>query len=393
VHRDEPVETMMPEDTPSAVAEASDAAAISAKAESSVRVSNFGALLDSVQAPPTPADTRVEAPRGLAADHALPIPCTSYCRSCLRPVDDGSAPQPEDLFPPDLAPICRVCQEEVRQHDQSFDDYLVVRRLGVGGMGVVSLALRKADGMPVAIKTITPAVNAEPRDLQRFLREAAILRDLLHPKIVAFREMGTVDDRPYIVMDYVRGTDASRLVKAEGPLAIGRAVGLVCQLLEALEYAHAKNYVHRDIKPANLLLTHEDGREVVKVADFGLARIYQASKLSGVTLKGDVGGTIAYMPPEQLTNFREAKPAADRYAAGATLYNLLTNSLIYDLPRRYEMQMLKILHEDPVRIQDRRADIPDDLAEMIHRALLREPDERFADVTEMREALLPFCVG
>ncbi len=332
------------------------------------------------QAPPTPASVPEE-----------PIDVTDCCRSCHAPVEDGGTPQPEDLFPVELAPICGECQEELRQQLQLFENYLVVRKLGVGGMGVVCLALRKSDGAPFAIKTITPAVNAEPRDLQRFLREASILRNLKHPRIVAFREMGTVDDRPYIVMEYVRGSDASRLMRAEGPLPIGRAVGLVCQLLEALEYAHAKNYVHRDIKPANLLLTERKGREVVKVADFGLARIYQASKLSGVTLKGDVGGTIAYMAPEQLTNFREAKPPADRYAAAATLYNLLTNNLIYDLPYRYEFQMLKILHEDPVPIWNRRPDVPDDLGEIIHRAMSRDPDERFDDVTEMRKALLPFC--
>jgi serine/threonine protein kinase len=336
--------------------------------------------------------------RPVASDTPAPAPAArrdvvhmDCCRVCLGSVADGGEPLVEDLFPAELAPICATCQEEIRLQEQTIDDYVLVKRLGGGGMGVVALALRKADGTPVAIKTITPAVTAEPRELQRFLREASILRDLQHPNIVAFREMGTVFDRPYIVMDFIRGIDASRLVKTVGPLPVGRAVGLVCQLLTALEYAHAKDYVHRDIKPANLLVTQEEGREVVKVADFGLARIYQSSKLSGVTLKGDVGGTIAYMAPEQITNFREAKPPADRYAAGATLYNLLTRRLIYDLPHRFELQMLKVLHEDPVPIQERRADIPDDLAELVHCALARNPKDRFEDVTEMRKALLPFA--
>jgi hypothetical protein len=320
-----------------------------------------------------------------------PVPVTGRCRACERPFDGAGEPEPEELFPASLAPICPACQDAIRLQPQPIADYVIVSKLGEGGMGVVSLALRKTDGAALALKTIIPAVNAEPRDLRRFLREASILRDLSHPNIVPFREMGSVDGHPYFAMDLVRGTDASRLVKEHGPLPVSRAVGLVCQLLEALEYAHARDYVHRDVKPANLLVTEQEGREVVKVADFGLARIYQASKLSGVTLQGERGGTVAYMAPEQITNFREAKPPADQYSAGATLYNLLTNCLVYDLAGGYERQMLKILHEDPVAIRSRRPDLPEGLASSIHRAMARAPQDRFADVAALRKSLAPYC--
>jgi serine/threonine-protein kinase len=305
-------------------------------------------------------------------------------------MDEAGEPQSPDLFPAGLAPICPACQEEIRQQPQPIADYVVVRKLGEGGMGVVYLALRKVDGTALALKTIIPEVEVEERDLKRFLRESEILRDLNHRHIVSFREMGSVEGRPYFAMDLIRGVDASRLVKEGGPLAVGRAVGLVCQLLEALEYAHAKDYVHRDVKPANLLVTQEDGRELVKVADFGLARIYQASKLSGVTLKGEPGGTVAYMAPEQITNFREARPPADQYASAGTLYNLLTGRLIYDMPREFEMQMLKILHNAPIPIRSRRPDVPEGLAEVVHRALARRPEERFQDVGAMRRALAAY---
>jgi serine/threonine-protein kinase len=320
-----------------------------------------------------------------------PRPAAGRCRACEEPFAGAGEPEPADLFPASLAPICPACQEAIRLQPQPIADYVIVSKLGEGGMGVVSLALRKSDCALLAIKTIIPAVTAEPRDLKRFLREASILRDLSHPNIVSFQEMGTVEGRPYFAMDFVRGTDASRLVKENGPLPVSRAVGLVCQMLEALEYAHAKNYVHRDIKPANLLVAEQEGREVAKVADFGLARIYQGSKLSGVTLQGERGGTVAYMPPEQITNFREAKPSADQYSAGATLYNLLTNSLIYDMAGGYERQMLKILHEDPVAIRSRRPDLPEGLASSVHRALARAPENRFADVSELHRALAPYC--
>ena len=118
---------------------------------------------------------------------------------------------------------------------------------------------------------------------------------------------------------------------------MGRAVRLASQMLAALEYAHARGYVHRDIKPANLLVTPRNGDEVVRLADFGLARVYQASQLSGLTMTGDRGGTPAFISPEQITRFRECKPPVDQYAAGATLYYLLTGQFVYDFPRRPDL--------------------------------------------------------
>src|SRR5436305_7393039 len=115
-------------------------------------------------------------------------------------------------------------------------------------------------------------------------------------------------------MDFVAGSDAAQLLKHHhGPLPVVRAVDLVCQLLQALDYAHAKGFVHRDIKPANLLVTRDGPRETVKVADFGLARVYQSSPLSGLTMKGDRAGTIPFMAPEQIISLREARPPVDYY--------------------------------------------------------------------------------
>jgi serine/threonine protein kinase len=129
-------------------------------------------------------------------------------------------------------------------------------------------------------------------------------------------------------------------------------------LLEALAYAHAEGFVHRDIKPSNLLVTEENGREVVKLADFGLARAYQASPLSGITMVGVFGGTPAFMPPEQVLNFRDAQPAADQYSAAATLYYLLTACYVpYPAPTPAEM-FRRILQDEPVPIRTRRADVP-----------------------------------
>jgi serine/threonine-protein kinase len=139
------------------------------------------------------------------------------------------------------------------------------------------------------------------------------------------------------------------------------------------------------------MVTQVQGKEIVKLADFGLARVYQASDLSGLTMMGDMGGTLAFMAPEQITHFREAKPPADLYAAAATLYNLLTDKFIHDLPKSQEQRLLKILTEDAVPIQRRRADIPEGLATVIHRALIKDAELRFTDARTMRRALTPFA--
>ncbi|OHB68120.1 MAG: hypothetical protein A2V70_13980, partial [Planctomycetes bacterium RBG_13_63_9] len=212
----------------------------------------------------------------------------------------------------------------------AIDGYSVLCELGHGGMGVVYLATRSCDSSQVALKTIWPAVAGSQRQVQRFLREAAILRELRHPNIVAFHEMGRAGDLLYFVMDYVPGTDAARLLEAHGPMAVGRAVRLICDVLEALQYAHSQGFVHRDVKPANLLVSGEEGFEACKLADFGLARVYHGSPLSGLTLIGDAGGTIPYMPPEQITHYRDPSPLADQYSTAATLYRLLTNQYLFE---------------------------------------------------------------
>jgi serine/threonine-protein kinase len=266
--------------------------------------------------------------------------------------------------------------------------YQILRELGRGNMGLVYQARRLSDESIVALKTVLPAVQPTPAVLKRFLREVDILRGLDHPAIVRFLDSGVVDERLFFVMEFVAGTDAGVLLESQGPLPVAQVVELGCQLLEALAYAHAQGIVHRDVKPSNLLVAAEPGRSVLKLSDFGLARAYQESPLSGLTITGSSGGTPAFMAPEQILDFRGVRPAADQYTAAATLYRLLTDRPLYDGVTSARDLMAAILTKEPVPLQQRRPGLPAPLVEAIERALARQAERRFPDVTAFRQALL-----
>jgi serine/threonine-protein kinase len=270
-----------------------------------------------------------------------------------------------------------------------FPGYDVRRELGRGGMGVVYEAVRQADGHPVALKAVLPAVAPSVQALLRFQREMAILERLTHPHIVQFLATGESGGVLFFVMEFVPGRSVSQAVKEDGPMAPGRVVDLGCQLLEALAHAHLQGFIHRDVKPGNLLLTEEEGREVVKLADFGLGRTYQASMMSGLTISGMPGGTPGFMPPEQVFDFRSARPPADQYAAAATLYYMLTGQMVYETARTMADLLARVASEEPLPLRSPSGGpaIPGGLGPMLCRALQREPGRRWPDVLAFRDAL------
>jgi serine/threonine-protein kinase len=340
---------------------------------------------DAAPAPPTPVGTLI--PAAEPDETTLPhLSSPGHCCVCAAVAGRPRPPAGHDGAKG--MPLCATCHAQVLGQPQPVPGYRIVRELGRGGMGVVYLALRPETGVVAALKTIRPAADAGPAAVERFLREAGILRDLDHRYIVAFREQGEARGLLYFAMDFVPGDDAARLLERQGPWPVARAVRLVCQVLEALEHAHGKGFVHRDIKPANVLVTEAEGREEARLLDFGLARVYLASKLSGLTLAGQVAGTAPFMAPEQIVSFRECKPATDQYGLAATLYNLLTGEHVHDLPAACQDRLLVILNDEAVPIRSRRPEVPEGLARVIHRALAKEPAERFADVRAMRQALL-----
>lgn len=295
------------------------------------------------------------------------------------------------------APAAAPASPETIAHDASLPTiagYRIDCLFGKGGMGAVYRATRLSDGATVAIKTIKPSTKQPSRDmLKRFLRETEIMRSLNHPGIVAFCNAGEVNDLLYFAMQYINGVNAAELHRAEAPLAIGRAVRLICQVLDALAYAHGRQIIHRDLKPVNVLVSLEKGIETARLTDFGLARAWHDSPMSGLTVTGHIAGTPAYMPPEQILNFRTVGSAGDQYSAAATLYNLLTGMPLFDCKNDIQEVFRHILQKDPVPLNQRRPDVPETLAKIVARALARKPSGRFQSVEAFRAALLPFGIG
>ena len=270
--------------------------------------------------------------------------------------------------------------------------YQLVKELGRGNMGLVYLAKREKDGLEVAVKTILPTEVDNPLTTKRFLLEAEVLGQLDHPNIVKFYETGQAGQVLFFVMEYVKGSDVASILRENPRVEPKPAIRLAIQVLNALAHAHSKGMVHRDIKPANVLLAELGGAaRQVKLTDFGLARVYRASQLSGLTMSGDLGGTPAYMPPEQITNYRQVMPAADQYSTAAMLYHLLTGKWIFDLPPM-PAGLMTILHKEPIPLCDRNPDLEfsKELEAVIHKALSKKPQDRYPSVAEFRAALVPF---
>ncbi len=287
--------------------------------------------------------------------------------------------------------VCEDCREELRRSPQPVPGYDMMRVLGRGGMGCVTLALEQKGGRTVAIKTLLPECAVSDKAMRRFMREIDVAAALRHPNIVQFLDRGTNNGVVYLVTEFVDGPDAARLADEQGgKLPYPLAVSIVSQVLAALSYAHSLGFIHRDIKDQNILISDARADPVAKLTDFGLAKSFAQSGMSGVTMAGEAAGTISYMSPEQLRNFRDVKPQSDIYAAGMTAYSLLTGELALNLRGKSSIaETIKaIFEEPPIPLAQRAPDFPRALCEIVDRALLKDPAQRWQSAEAMRTALL-----
>ncbi|MFO0659862.1 MAG: serine/threonine-protein kinase [Polyangiaceae bacterium] len=274
--------------------------------------------------------------------------------------------------------------------------YRIERMLGEGGMGAVAAATHLLLRAPVALKFISPDVIRLPGVVDRFMNEGAVAMKIDSENVVRILDIGRLSNGlPFLVMEYMDGCDLGDLLEreaAETGFAIPRAIHFVLQILRALQAAHAAGVVHRDLKPSNcFVIARDDEPEFVKLLDFGISKNVGDGNTNQKLTQTNTGlGTPLYMSPEQARNARDANARSDLYSVAAILYELLTGRTPYDADSPNDL-LFKLFTSEPDPIQSVRADVPDELAKVIHRGLSKNPDDRPANALEFADLLVPFA--
>ncbi len=284
--------------------------------------------------------------------------------------------------------------------------YRILDRLGRGGMGRVFKAEHRALKRVVALKVLAPHLLDSERARVLFLREVRAFAQLVHPNVVAAFDANEEGGHYYLVLEYVDGPNLDQLVRKQGPLPVGLACDYIRQTANGLQAAHALGMVHRDIKPSNLLVQRrgmdEDAPGLIKISDFGLARLgssgqLEASPVGGaggtiLTKQNTVMGTPDFLSPEQTRDLHRADIRSDLYSLGCTFYFLLTGRPPFPGGSAVE-KLIRHSAERPDSIADFRDDVPDSVAAIVERLMDKSPGDRFQSPRELAEALQPFAVG
>lgn len=271
----------------------------------------------------------------------------------------------------------------------SYDALEVIHRATARA---VYRARRKPDGETVAIKVVFAQIAVEKGIRTRFGREVIVHRKLQHENIVRFLEYGAAGSAFYFVMEYCQGGSVRALMRRQGgKLALVEAAPIMVQALEGLAYAHRfpapdGPFVHRDLKPDNILLAGPEGGWTAKLADFGLAKNFEKAGLSGMTVSGKYAGTLRFMPPEQVTDFKYERPVSDVWSMAATFYNMLTGAWPFEF-RDGVHEVVQVLGGTVVPIGARLPGLSRRLAQVIDRALSLVPEERYPTAVEFSTAL------
>jgi len=258
--------------------------------------------------------------------------------------------------------------------------YHIQDLVGEGAMGVVYRALDPVLNRHVAIKVMSDALARDEALRDRFLREARAAGSLQHPNVITIYDFGEVDGHLYIAMEFVEGSDLDVVLRTGTPLSLDEKLAIMTDVLNGLAYAHKRGVVHRDIKPANIRVD-EEGH--ARIMDFGIAHLNTA--MTKMTRTGMMLGTPNYMAPEQITG-EEVSARTDIFAAGAVLYELLTNSRPFQADTLHAV-LYKITSESPPSIAKVLPGLPSSLNDIVMRALAKDPGQRYATALEMANEL------
>jgi len=287
--------------------------------------------------------------------------------------------------------------------------YLIVDRLGQGGLSQVFKARNIYTNWIVALKVLRPEAMAESEGREQFLHEMEAMALLEHPNIVQFCDLDQAGDLFYFAMEFVEGTDLGKHVGLIGPLPVAEACNYIRQTALGLQHAHERNLVHRDIKPVNLFLTHAQGtakaasggskkskeakRPLIKILDWGLAGLHYPKGQSNPellqTMAKGIVGTADYLSPEQARNHLTVDIRGDIYSLGCSFYFLLTGQPPF--PTGTLMQKI-LQHQQgtPAPIETFRDDVPADVVNILQRMMAKSPDDRFQTPAAVALALTSF---
>ncbi|MET0792334.1 MAG: serine/threonine-protein kinase [Polyangiaceae bacterium] len=281
----------------------------------------------------------------------------------------------------------------VREGETIAGKYRIDRVIGVGGMGMVMAAHHLELDDRVAIKFLLPETVASPEAVERFAREARAAVKIKNEHVARIADVGKLDDgTPYMVMEYLEGSDLAAWLIQQGPLPVEQAVEFVLQAGEAIAEAHSLGIVHRDLKPSNLFVTQRPDRGLsIKVLDFGISKTISLGRSgASMTRTAVMVGSPMYMSPQQIRSARDVDAQGDIWALGVILYELLAGVPPFDGENLAEL-VNRIISEAPPSIRSYRPEVPEALEQVILRCLARELDVRFATIAELAQALLPFA--
>jgi serine/threonine protein kinase len=317
------------------------------------------------------------------------MPVSLQCGSCqLIFVHDGSTAAPA---------ACPRCHAQVATPGKdalvgrTIGGYRLKKRVGSGALSVVYLADHPTKPGDFAIKLLTREAARDEENGKRFMREAALCRQIQHPNVVAVHESGVENGTHFMAMDFVEGTTMEAAIDAQKRLPWRQVADLILQIGQALAHMERTGIIHRDIKPANILLTASG---IAKLVDLGFAkrlgddaadRVKTSTDLE-LTMQGVSMGSPAYMPPEQVLDAKKADATADVYSLGATFYHAVTGQTPFSGKSPYEV-MEKVL-KDPVPLaQDERPEVPIAISKLIAWTMDKSPAQRPRNATEFVKEL------